>query len=336
MNTQNAIQMWCRFVMVLVVLIGLSSQSHRNVAFGEGLSEEQIHALCEEIRTNIRLAQDLRNDGKYDEALRVLYDTMYNTHRAQLLISLYSDEKLPTTASQEIGKLEEFLIREDPSPLLQRFRDPNVSLQEKQEMISELRDLAEKTIRNPEGVCFRGQYHGTLVQLMISRKISVEEKWSLLFWVENTIRREYTSQAQQEQLKEEMLSLLALAKQKLSEQRYVEAFVLLEKATQRWQDIWHTGGSDTLSEQSVQIREEYIASDMTPLMRFFRDPTVPIADKKRALSELKDLIRNPPADSGTVRILGKYDGTLVQIITHPEVDGTTKFSLLGRIERMNR
>ena len=307
--------------------------------FGKRLTQEQRHVIREEIQEAVRMAQELSTTGKYDEALRLLFDTMYKEHRNQLLVALYSDEGFPITAGDEIIRLEEYLIHEDQSPLMQWFRDPDVSLQEKQECIVELRTFAETEIEDGTEVLFREKYRGTLIQLMISQKLTSGEKFDVLHRLEYITRTEYTSSAQQEQMLKEIPYWRALAKQKLRDREYVEAFVFLSKALEKHDDTWHLGdNSDSLSlyRQISESVKEFVGVDRSPLMKLFKDRKASVAEKNKALSELHVLIRYAPTAADKVVVLGKYDGTLVQIISRPDVAGSIKTSILGYLEEMSK
>lgn len=331
-KTQFEVCIGCSIIFFVVLLIILPARAE----FGKRLTKEQQEAVRQEIQEAVRTAQNLSHDGKYDEALRLLYDTMYQEHRIQMTLAFYGDEKLPVIAAHAIGEIEQRLVHEDSSPLMQLFRDPEFSLQQKQEYISQLGAFVEKPIQDDAGPVFLGQYRGTLVQLMSSRRLSPEEKSSTLAGIEYIIRTAYTSSAQQEQMKEEMMHFRALAEQKFRERQYVEAFVFLSEAVNLHNDIWHLEDSEPPDKQVAQSIKDYVGLDKSPLMKLFKDRKASVIEKQQALSELKALIRYTPTATNRVLVLGKYDGPLVQIMSHPTIKGYIKYSILQYIEDMSK
>lgn len=304
-----------------------------NAELWEELTEEQFHAIREEVQEAIREAEKFSRERKYAEALRLLFDAMYKEER-----TWFSPPYSPDASDAKI-KLEKTLIHKDQSPLMQVFRDPDLPLQEKRRYISELRELADKASRenlDSDQVLFRGKYRGTLVQLMLSPKLSRGEKFDVLFWIESMIRKEYTSEAQQIHIRNEINRLRREADQKFREQRYVDAFALLTDAIQKAYDIELSGNDQiSLSQQKIDMVKSFVQLDESPLMQFFKSWWDWGKDKEGVWDELKIFAKQSRTLTDTVMLQGKvYQGTLVQIMSHPQVSWPTKLLILDHLEDM--
>jgi hypothetical protein len=270
------------------------------------------------------VAEKLSNEGKYTDALRVLFDAMYREQRIGL----------STDAAHEITKIEQYLIHEDQSPLMQFFRDPDFPIQEKREYISELRALAKRQVQDNEKILFQGKYHGPLVQLMTSRKLTLGEKFDVLIEIEHAIQTEYTPEVQREQTLEKIVQLQTLAAQKLGEKHFVEAFILLTEAQKKQDDILFYRLNDPLDNQITQSITFFIQSDESSLMKLFKNPKISSTEKKELLSELKMFAKHSPTVTDKVLLRRKeYDGTLVQLMSNPKVSWLIKLDVLWHIEK---
>jgi len=211
---------------------------------------------------------------------------------------------------------------------MQLFRDPDFPLEEKLAYISELRVLATKWRLNREKVLFRGKYNGTLVQLMTSPRLNQGEKFDVLYWIQSTIQKEYTSAAQRNQIKKDIAQLQTLADQKLREHQYVEVFLLLSEVEQKLRDSL-LYAQYTTYQQVDQCIEGYLQADESPLMTLLKNPAIPITKRKEVLAEVRF-----STSLDNVPIQEKYHGPLVQIFSDPKISETIKTYILGLIVEM--
>lgn len=305
-----------------VVLIILSM-----VLLGQSIHAEQ-KAIREEVQDAIRQAETLKQEGKYAEALRLLFDAMYKEQRVYPL----SPPPYSPYAAETLITLEQSLIHEDPSPLLQYFRDSDVPIEQKLAYIRELRTYVWQTGQDGEEITLDGKkYRGTLVQLLHSRKLSTEEKIDVLFWIDEMVREQYTSEIQRQQIQQDIARLREMAEQKFQDRQYVEAFVLHEEAIRKTEII--RDNKMGLFEESAHMIEVFFESDESPLMQLFKSQQIPAETKQRLVAEIR---RQLSPGTKTLFFEGKeYDGPLVQIFSHPKISGTLKLSILDRMEIMS-
>lgn len=318
---------WCRVVVIILSTIVL----------GQSMNAQQ-HAIRKDIQDAIRNAEVLAQEGQYADALRLLFDAMYRETHAQLNGAVYSEdqdayEEFPITAGQAITKVERLLLYEDQSPLMQYFRDPNVPIDQKQTYIQELRMMVWQGKHESEEVVLGGTtYHGTFIQLLMSRKLSEGEKIDVLYWIERIIQEEYTSKAQRQSIREEIARLQNMAEQKLQEHQYVEAFSFLTEATAKVQtlpNLLSREESRDLHKQRVRMVEVFLELDESPLMQLFKSQQIPSRIKRQALSELRTV------SSGKFLFYGEeYTGSIVQIFSNPKIDSSLQLLILGKIETM--
>lgn len=325
----------------------------------EGKKAESLqllkNAVRKDVKSMIRQAKTLAKEGKYAEALRILFDAMDKEERMRMFLLWNSEEALhknpedlfPFTVYGEITNLEESLIHEDPSPLMQWFRDPDVPFPEKRACFDELRDLAAKPLQDDEKVLFRGQYQGTLVRLMTSRLLTQPEKFDVLGWIHRTIQNTYSvsslEQEQQdrlreEQIREEITQLQTLAEHQLNNQQYIEAFLLFSEARQKlWENLDDARNCSLCQQVEHSINNSlsrFVLMDEGPLMQVLKDPATSVFDKRDILDAVQELgYESHPQLTETIRIgENEYEGgTLVHILSNPKIDEQTRISLVYRV-----
>lgn len=301
----------------------------------QGFTDEQLHAIRAEIRGMIHQAEILNNEGNDIEALRLLFDARYKEQRVQLLLGVDGTEQFPSLASEALDQLGTSVFQEDQSSLGHLFRDPEFPIREKRQYIADLRDLAATSVPEGEQVLFHGKDGGIIVHLMTSPRLSEGEKFHLLWYIETP-----ASATQQERIREEIDQLRREAEQKLQAQQYVEAFLLIEEAQQKADDIllFSLSYEDdlSLSKQSFHMREVFIQSDESPLMQLFKSRLTSSRKKQRALSVLHKIrLQKPPIEMITLLFEGKeYRGHLVHIMSHPKLSDHLKYSLCEEIKTL--
>lgn len=332
-----------RIIMFTLVVISLfvlfiSQTSGPEAGERDEALDARIQAVRAEMQEATRKAENLAAEGKYADALRLLFDMMYKEMNTQSAIALFSEdlqkyEEFPMTAGHAIRKVEEAFIRNDQSPLMQYFRDPDVALQEKLTYIKELRTLVWQKGQDYEDGVFRGQYRGTLVQLMVTRTLSTGEKIDVLFWLEEAVRKRYTSGAQKQQIREEITQLRAMAEQKFQEQQYVESFILIDEAEQKAMRA-HISTDMNRTSQKNRMEKEFVRKDQSSLMQVFKDRQISTKERQILLIALGETLRNrSQIDSDQLVFLGEtYDGIFVRILLHPNISWNRKYYLLKRIE----
>ncbi len=302
--------------------------------FAKKLTEDDIQAIRTDVDDARREARRLSAEGQYIEALRLLFDAMYSEERTRTLLAFQRGEEFPITAAGALLDLQETWIREGTDPLLHWFRDPYIPLQEKLTCLQELRCLAT-TKRTPgEDVVFRGQYRGALIRLLTDPAFTRDEKFDVLDVVEWLVQTRYTSTAQQDQIKEEILQIRQEAEQRFLEKQYVEAFVLLSDADRKAQASglarFPGDDHDDLIAQEVRLMKAFVHADESPLMHAFKDRQRSIGKRQFLLYVLQ---YTPLPDTAAITLQGEtYTGTLVQLLAHSDIDRLLKYSILGNIE----
>lgn len=300
------------------------------------LTEEQKQAFRAEVQNAIQKAETLGKAGKYDEALRVLFDVMTQEERMKAaLFMLEGAKEVPIMSVQAMFQLEEQLMTEDQSPLMQWFRDPDIQLQEKLTCLVELRRFAEQAEHQQKEGLFRGKYRGTLVQLMLSPLLSLGEKTAVLSGIRQKVQARYTSTAERERIREEIIRLRWEADMQFRAQQYVEAFLLMDEASQKADDIDLSGKEyiDLLKQRS-RMETEFVYTDQSPLMQVFKGQEMSTKEKQYLVYDLRNKVGNRSlSERKTVVIQGKeYDGTLVDILIHPRLHWMTKDAILELID----
>jgi hypothetical protein len=281
-------------------------------------------------------AQNMADNGQYAEALRMVYDAQYQEERGLLSHAMTSDDLSfdpPKTEASSAGiQLIRSLIHIIDSPLMQRFRDPEVPIQEKRADINALRMFVLQERQNEEDVVFQDTYRGPFIQLLANRLLSAEEKLDVLFWIEATLQDRYTSESQKQRIRNDIIQLQKLADQRLQEHQYVEAFILMTEAKQKAFDI-DFSGVDSLSKQFAHMYDVLLQADQSPLIDVFNDPQMPPEEKHQVWSALWSHTASHKEEAfvfeGTT-----YNGLLVQVLSHSKIDEMTKLSILKKIERM--
>lgn len=320
-------------VMVLVLICSGRPVLLHGELFLQELTEDQKQAIKEEIQEAIQEAQKLSDEEKYADALRLLFDAMYQEYK------LFPEQASPSARS-ELTKLEQSLLHEDPSPLMEFFRDLDVPLEEKLDVLKQLREFVAHDGQLEEEELFRGTYGGILVQLLKSPKLDQGEKFDVLHWIDGTIRAEYTLMAQWEQMKEEIIDLRRDAEQKFQAHQYVEAFVLIDEATHKAQDcpldVLTREGKTALYEQRVHMVTVFLQSGESPLMKRLKSRLISYRKKKQLLNELEEILRKDVTKMPDKIIFqGKeYDGPLLQILRHSKVHWLTKFNILEHMKTL--
>lgn len=328
----------CKLLVISLFALFISQTSGLDAGKRDEAIEARIQAVRAEVQEAIRKAENLAAEGKYADALRLLFDMMYKEMNTQFAIALFSEdlkkyEEFPMTAGDAIRNVEMALIRNDYSPLMQYFRDPEVPLQEKLLYIEELRTLARQKGQDHEDVVFRGQYRGTLVQLMVTRTLSTGEKIDVLFSLEEAVRDHYTPGDQKQQIRKDITQLQTMAEQKFQEQQYVEAFILIDEAKQKAMKT-HMSTDMNLTSQEVHMEKEFVRKDQSPLMQVFKDRQISTKERQILLIALGETLRNrSQTDPDQLVFLGEtYDGIFVRILLHPNISWNMKYYLLKRIE----
>ena len=281
----------------------------------------------------IQKAQKLFNEGQYADAFRLLFDAMYQEYQ------LFPEKPSPNALEERIHLITS-LVQQDQSPLMQLFRDLNVPLEEKLTYLTDLRRFVAHEEQLDEKELFQGEHGGTLVQLLKSAKLDQGEKFDVLHWIEGAIQSEYTPMTQWERIREEITHLQELSEQKLREHRYVEAFVLINEAKQKADDIDLLQLSHkedlALSKQAFHMIEVFVQEDESPLMKRLKNRLVSYRKKKQLLMELEwQFKKNSLHMPKKVFFQGKeYDGTLVQILSHPKIAGSTKYMILIHLKKL--
>lgn len=298
-----------------------------------GCSDAVEHVLRTEIQRSIQEAQVLRAEGQYAEALGLLVDALYKEHRLRKLLMSQGEQDLPNTVSDALGELRTFLIHQEPSPLMQMFRNPDIPVEERLAYLAELREFVSTDGHGEDIIVLGGNtYHDPFVHILMSRTLPEGAKLDLLHSLELAITSTYVSENQKHHIKEEITQLQRLAAQQFQEKQYLEAFILLTEAKDKVFTL--NGGVDpmTVLQQDQQMIEDFLRTDESPLMQLFRDPRISSEKKLQVLSELRKQLSSKKKE---FLFEGKgYTGQLVQILFHSEISDTTRLAIWEKIKRM--
>ena len=170
-------------VMVLVLICSGRPVLLHGELFLQELTEDQKQAIKEEIQEAIQEAQKLSDEEKYADVLRLLFDAMYQEYK------LFPSRSSPSAGEEKI-KLEQSLLHQDQSSLIQTFRDPDFSLEKKLDYISELRKFVIQKGKDETTVVLDGKkYEGTLVQILNHPKIAGSTKYIILIHLKKLIKK---------------------------------------------------------------------------------------------------------------------------------------------------
>lgn len=297
--------------------------------------EARKHVAITEIQKTVRQAEKLSQEGNYVNAFRLVFDAAKTAKRIDFFLQVLGEEELPSLAEDAIMTLKQQLIHEDHSPLMKRFRDPDVLLEKKLADIEELRSLAVRKVKRGEDVRFQGNYQGTLVQLISSPRLRPREKLGVLAELQYVVQTDYVSKAQWDRINADIEQLRMEANRKFHKQHYVEAFILMDEAMQQARDVKFSGiDSRSLFQQPGQMRKGFVHADESPLMQVFKDRNIPLKTRQALWYVLRELVlKRSLSETGAIILRGHvYNGTLVQILRHPKVHWMTKESLVETIE----
>jgi hypothetical protein len=328
----------CFFHILLIgLLLGFSGCTEGVRAESEAiLTEAQKSSIQRDIRKTLDKAKERARERDYIEAFRLLFDAAYTERRARFALILQGDEAFPLPdVDKAIIALEEYLIHEEQSPFMQWFRDPDVPIKEKLETITELQHIASGKATEGEIRHVRERDAVPLIELISTARLSSSEKFNILWWIEKTIQTEYVSPMQQEHIGEDIARLLGDANQQFQAQQYVNAFVLLTKATQNARDIQLSSKDDrSLRQQRVDLFRTFVFVDKSSLMQVFKDQGIPIKNKEAFVHVLQEMVMTRSRLRGETLMIDdeNYDGALVQILSHPDIGWDVKHMILGNIE----
>jgi hypothetical protein len=172
---------------------------------------------------------------------------------------------------------------------------------------------------------------------MTSPKLDLEEKIDVLDRLRFIMQTEYISATQQDQILAEITRLRKDAERAFQAQQYVDAFVLIDEADRHARRMRlelvsrqeHRG----LGKQIGHMIKTFVYTDEGPLMQVFKDRTIPTRKRQLLLYDLWQMIG--PLKSGPESIVldGKtYNGTFVDILTHPQIDWGIKDTFLVIID----
>lgn len=301
--------------------------------FFKGFTDDQLHTIQADIQHMIRDSETLQQEEKPIEAIRVLFDAMYTEQRTQLLLGVDGTKQFPSVASHALDQLGTSLFEEDQSLLGQRFRDPDFSIQKKQQYIADLRAFVGTRRQHGEESLFHGHDGGIFLQLMTTPRLSDGEKFHLLWYIPTPV-----SAAQQGRIQENIGQLREDAERKLNDHQYVDAFLAIENAEQHANDLhlFSISPEDdrSLTSQSVEMRAIFLRTDTSPLMQFFKSRLISSEKKQRALSALHDIrLQEHHGEMHTLRFEGEeFTGPLVHIMSHPKLSDRLKSSILRGIQ----
>ncbi len=308
--------------------------------------EARMQAARAEVQDAIRQAGLLADAGQYAEALRLLFDALSTEQETQLMLAVLSeaaggrdlDELFPITAGKAMKQLERRVIHEDQSPLMRWFRTPDIPLREKFATLAALRALATERGQTGSDVPFLGQYRGTLVQLMRSPVLDGGEKRDFARELRYAIQTEYTSGEEQDRMREAIVLLRDEAEQAFQTRQYVEALVLISDAGRQARKMRLFAISrqedDSLTELEIRIEKTLVAEDDSPLMQAFKNRDIPTRTRQFMVYDLKNMLGAfQRGTKNTITLDGTtYTGTLVDVLTHPDIDWLTKDGILNNIE----
>jgi hypothetical protein len=290
--------------------------------FSPTMTETQKNNAKKEVREAIHAAEKMVNEGKFPDSLRILFDAYAKEKKAQISKDAY----------HKIYDIVLYLIHEDQSPLMRYFRDQNISIYERNELLSELETLVEKDMKNDKKMHFQRKYSGPLVQIVTSQQLISKEKLEILEDIKRIVNIEYTSVEQKKHMRESVAQLQTLADQKFKEKEYVEAFRVIWDAVKKENEFWLGSESSTATYQLIESLLFIIHKDTSPLMVLFRNPEISLQEKKRVFSELRELAKGHPIKTDSLLSRGKYEGTLVQLMSSPKLNESEKLDILGYIQ----
>ena len=324
---------------ILAVLLLLGGLLRFSPVAGSGMIDKLLssrkQAINAESQKAIQAAERLFQEARYAEAFRRLFDAMYQEERLKWLLALMGDDTFSSSAAAAIQTLENRLVHELQSPLMQWLRDPEVPLQERLLALKELRDFAEQKDATDT---FREQYNGPLIQLLKSSTVSKGEKFDVLFMVQHIVQHDYVSALERENFLERLIRLQQEVQEAFSSQRYVETFVLLTETLRHVRtNREQIPRQDYLSfiDLRVNTRKNFVLADTSSLMQVFKNRKLSVRDRQRLLYKLKYSLEQGDLPWGSESFMYQeqhYDGTLVQILLHPKIDWLMKHNILGSID----
>ncbi len=269
------------------------------------------------VQEAIHSANDLILEQQFADALRILFDV----HKQE------KEAKLPKKARHKIYEIVLKFIYEEQSLFMDVLRDPDVPVEEKNAMLSELRILAEKGNDR-----FLEKYRGPFLELMTSPQLIRAEKTEILEQVESIIRQEFISDAQKEKIQEKSAQSVIAAEQKLQEAQYEEAFRIIWDNINLENEAGMGSESSYATHQLIETLLNIIHQDNSPLMAFFRNTEIPLHEKNLLFTELRKLAQGKELEDESVLLQKHYQGTIIQLMRSDQLTVQEKLDMLGYIQ----
>ena len=323
MNTQTK-SLRCMMFVLSITLLTLCLISYSYAQTDEKFSiqsRQEIEKQCDE---SIKSAEKLFIAQQYADALRLLYDT----HKQEQEI------KLPLNAHYKIYREILSLIHENQSPFMEYLRDKEISIEQKNEVLSDLKKLAMVKDNERQNMSLKQQYTGPLIELLISPHLATEEKQEIVKMVMTEIRENYISEEQKKEAQKNINQNLKIADQKFQDENYADAFQLIFESSQKAQDAGITSYS-SVNDALFEKMDFFANHAQSPLMNFLRNQEIVLKEKQEIFIELETLAKGGAIKAENVFLREANEGgnePLLSLMKNHQLDVDKKRIILGWIK----
>lgn len=287
------------------------------------LSPVQREAIKTTTRQAIRTAEQYILNERYSEAFRLLYDAYAQERIAQL-----SPDSLSL-----MSKMEQYIIHQDQSTLMRYLRNPQVSIYDRKAVLETLKAFATSSEENSQqGLLFREQYSGPLLDIAMSSQLSADEKAEMLRLVERTIGEKYVSKEEKTRLIRQAEQDELHANEHFKRGEYPEAYRLLDKATSIYHGVLYTGSSHTTSNSWRYYADYFTYTFESPILSRLRSSSVSLEEKRSLFAELENFIQYPESRN-TLPLVRKFSqDPLLQLFADPEFSDDAKRGIVNNVK----
>ncbi len=311
------------YFQIILLNLFINSISYADQGTFQITSESQKKEIGEQIREATDLAKKRLRENRLTDSLKILFDANKMERKAGIR----------KTAGYEIYKISLSLIHKDPGPLMKLLRNPDIPLQEKIKIFSELREIAGSDRKDNE-IPFRGKYSGNLVQIIKSPKLTAEQKYEILQPIEHIAIDEYLSKEQKDKIKETVSQMVTLADRMFREKKYGDAFRIMGDSVKMEGEARIGSEAGTAFYQLTESLLLIASQDDSPLMKHLRNEHVSLREKKKIFSELEELAERSIVNGDSIISKRKYNGTLVKIMNSKKLSTEEKIYILDDVKEI--
>ena len=306
-----------RIFLLVICLVAFNSDQATSVF---ALAEQQVPVSQDDLEETIRTTNAQFDAGHYIDALRRLYDVYAQTHAMQIwsMINDYAST----------------LIHEDKGDVMQYLRNPQISIQERGQVLDALADAAKQNVTSVARLSVLNADSNPLIRIMTAPQLSSEEKSDFLQRIDAIVRTTYVSATEKSQMFQEIETLQTQAMAKFEAQEYAEAFHLLFQAGDK-SEMLRLGSDETTVPGQVTTWLVVLAgSEPSSLMQMLRNREMPLSQKTPIFEELETLSQQGLPENQPIHLQGYAHDPIIRLFSSPLLSAHEKLFILGYIEEV--